>query len=184
MTDSAAFVPDLIRFEGAVSWLYRDVAGFPTVGVGFLVHDVDHVCTFPFYTQGRVSTRDEIVRDFHRVMALARDMPAARYRAPNEPRVELRDAEINVMTADKLAREYMPDIVRMFPAFEDFPFPAQQAVVDWIWNCGVSAMRNTEHLRPAIERQDWKAAAAACHRSTCRQERNDWCRDKFLEAAS
>lgn len=183
MTDASKFVPDLIRWEGALPWMYRDVAGFPTVGCGFLIHDVDHVCTFPFYTQGRVSTRDEIVRDFHRVMALAKGMPTARYRAPNEPRVELRDAEINSMTADKLSREYLPGIVRMFPAFEDFPFPAQQAVVDWCWNAGVAAMRNTQHLRPAIERRDWKAAAAACHRKTCREERNDWCRDKFLEAA-
>ncbi len=183
MIDAAQFVTDLIRWEGAVPWMYRDVAGFPTVGIGFLIHDVDHVCTFPFYTQGRAATIDEIVRDFYRVMALAKGMPAPRYRAPNEPRVELRDADIANLTADKLAREYMPGIVRMFPAFDEFPFAAQQAIVDFCWNAGVAAMRNTEHLRPAIERRDWKAAAEACHRKTCRDDRNDWTRDKFLEAA-
>jgi GH24 family phage-related lysozyme (muramidase) len=180
----AAFVPDLVRFEGATKFLYRDNLGYATVGIGNLVHDAGEAARLPFQVDGaRPATAKEIGDEFLRVIGMNRGMVASAYRAIAPPRVELTDDGVHGLVVSRLRDEFVPGLSRMFIAFDSFPAPAQSATLDWVFNCGLGAMRATVHLRPAIASQDWAAAAAACHRSTCRDDRNSWCRDQFLAAA-
>ena len=178
------FVPDLVRWEGVVPWTYRDTLGYATCGLGFLVHDESHACTFPFVTQGRPSSHAEIIADFYRVMALAKGMPASKYRAPNEPRVELTGDGVRDLAVSRLKHEFMPGLARLFIGFDELPRPAQSALVDMAWNLGISGLAQFSHLRDAVARQDWNAAAASCHVKTSRDDRNAWRSEMFKEAAA
>jgi GH24 family phage-related lysozyme (muramidase) len=184
MTDASQFVADLIRFEGSVPHMYRDTLGYVTVGVGNLVHDGLDAVSLPFLVDGaRPATPKEIGDDFLRVIALAKGMPASKYRAPNPPRVELSQASIDSLLTNRLEREFLPGIRRLLPDFDGYPAPAQSALVDIAFNCGVSGLSTFSHLLEACRKRQWLSAAHSCHRKTSREERNQWCQERFEEAA-
>jgi GH24 family phage-related lysozyme (muramidase) len=182
----AAYVPDLVRFEGSVGWMYRDVAGYVTVGIGNLIHDADDAMKFPFVVvngHGRAATSAEINADFGRVIALARGMMAKAYRAPSGMEIELTDEAIRELAIGRLRSEFLPGLSRLCKGFETFPAPARAALVDLSWNLGLRGLETFGHMLAAVDRRDWAAAAEHCHRRTSRPERNDWCRAKFFEAS-
>ena len=185
MTDEQLhdFVPDLVRFEGATTWMYRDTLGYVTVGIGNLVHDATEAGMLPFYVDGREATTGETQQDFLRVISLPKGMPAKFYRAPGPPRVELTNEGVSNLAVSRLKHEFMPGLARLFIGFDDLPRPAQSALVDLAWNLGISGLAQFSHLRDAVARQDWNAAAASCHVKTSRDERNDWRAAMFRSAA-
>lgn len=184
MTDASKFLADLIRFEGSVSHMYRDTLGYVTVGVGNLVHDGLDAVSLPFLVDGdRRATPKEIGDDFLRVIALAKGMAASQYRAPHGPRVELSQASIDELLRHRLDREFLPGIHRLLADFDGYPAPAQSALVDIAFNCGVSGLSTFHHLLEACRKRQWSAAADSCHRKTSRVERNQWTAAKFLDAA-
>lgn len=185
MTDDqlAAFVPALVRWEGSVPWMYRDVLGYVTTAIGYLVHDATEAAKLPFQVDGRPATAKEIGDDFLRVIALGRGMPAHAYRAYGPPHVELSDAAITALAIGRLRHEFIPGLQRLCPGFDGFPAPAQSALVDMAWNLGVRGLEKFGQVLAAVDRRVWRAAAEHCHRRTSRDERNAWCRAQFLAAA-
>ena len=183
MTDDQlrAFIPDLVRWEGETTWMYRDVLGYVTVGIGELVHDAVHAASFPFEVDGRRATEKEIGDEFLRVIAMPKGLPADRYRS-DETRVELPASVVSDLALARLRDEFLPGLVRLLPAFETFPGPAQSALVDLAWNLGLRGLEKFGHLLGAVDRRDWAAAADECHRRGVRDERNAWCRGRFLAA--
>jgi len=177
------FVPDLVRWEGAISHMYRDQLGYITVAIGYLLHDPDEAAGLPFEVGGeRLATRAEIQADFLRVIALAKGMPAAKYRASGPPRVELSDASVASLTIGRLRTEFMPGLSRLFIGFEELPHGPQRALVDMAYNLGIGGLAQFGHLRAAVKARDWAGAAASCHVRTSREERNQWRAAKLLEA--
>lgn len=185
MTDPTRFLPGLLRREGAVSWLYRDVLGYATIGVGNLVHDADEACGLPLYnvSADRPATEAEIRTEFQRVMSCQRGLRAAAYRTLKGPHIELSAAEIERLALHRLTTEFLPGVARILPAFETLPAPAQEAIVDMAWNLGVVGLERFGHLLRAIDLGDWAEAARQCHRATCREERNAWTAAQFTAAA-
>jgi len=184
MTDSSRFIDDLVRFEGAIPWMYRDTLGYVTVGVGNLVHDGLDAASLRFMVDGeRLATPKEIGDDFLRVIAMSKGLPAGAYRSPGSPRIELPIAAVDELLRNRLDREFLPGIHRLLPDFDSYPAPAQSALVDIAFNCGVSGLSTFSHLLEACRKQQWATAADSCHRKTSRPERNQWAHDKFLEAA-
>lgn len=179
----AAFVPDLVRWEGATTWMYRDTLGYVTVGIGNLVHDSDEAIRLPFKVDGRDAMPEEIQRDFIRVIGCNRGMPAASYRLVGALRVELTNEGVRDLAVSRLKHEFMPGLSRLFIGFDDLPRPAQSALVDMAWNLGISGLAQFSHLRDAVARQDWNAAAASCHVKTSRPDRNEWRAEMFRSAA-
>ena len=197
MTDERlrVFVPDLVRWEGALRWMYRDSLGYVTVAIGYLLHDADEAAGLPFEVDGeRLASRAEIVADFHRVIALAKGMPAAKYRAPDSPRVELSDGSVTWLTTGRLQSEFIPGLTRLFVGFEDLPAPAQSSLVDLAWNLGIRGLAQFGHLREAVAQRRWARppgdrspgpfASESCHVKTSREDRNQWRAAKFLEASA
>lgn len=183
LIDPRRFVPDLILFEGCIPWMYRDTLGYVTCAVGYLVHDAREAADLPFRVDGRAATAKEVGDDFMRVIALARGMKAAAYKAPSDPLVHLTDAACIDLTTMRLEHEFLPGIRRLLPELDRYPEAAQAALVDIAFNCGVHGLGQFSHLLAACRTKDWRAAAASCHRKTSREERNQWTESKFLEAA-
>ena len=197
MVDSVRFIPELLKWEGATTWIYRDVVGYATVAVGNLLHDADDACALPFFnvTEGRAATTEEIRREFVRVMSCQRGQRASAYRATKlTPRIELSDGYVAILVRQRLEKEFLPGLRKMCPGFDAFPEPAQACLVDLAYNLGIGRPATADHkatgltafgdLRAACNRGDWETAARECHVSTSRPERNAWRAERLRAAAN
>ncbi len=194
MTDSVKFLPDILRWEDAVPHMYRDILGWATIGIGFLVRDADEALDLPLFnvTEGRPATPAEKTREFQRVMSCARGMRASGYRALKGPRLEMLPADIETRALKRLATEFLPGIRKLLPGFDAFPEAAQACLVDMAWNLGIGRPASPDHkatglhgfpsLLAASNRGDWAEAAQHCHVATSRDERNAWRAMTFLDA--
>ena len=70
-----------------------------------------------------------------------------------------------------------------FAGYDNYPEPARRALLDMIYNLGLDGLKQFAKLKKAVEAGNWQAAAAECVRKGPSKERNDWTRDRFLQAA-
>lgn len=82
-------------------------------------------------------------------------------------------------------QDSMNEVSIIFPDFSNYPIPAQQVLVEMNFNMGAGQFseKNWPRLFESIRNEDWATAATECHRFQLQEERNNWARDKFLEAA-
>ena len=192
-------VTDLEQFEGRVAFMYNDTATPPnrTIGVGCLLKDAAVACLLPFrnVTAGRSATRDEIAADFARVQSLRGGQAARFYQAqPGTPALELGDDDITALAISKLRDEFLPGLAGMCPGFDNFPEPAQSALVDMAWNLGIgtpatptrrgTGLHGFPSLIAACNGGDWSTAARQSHVATSRDNRNAWRAAQFTAASS
>lgn len=178
------FIDDIKHWEGSVPWLYLDVRGFPTVGVGNLLPNASAAMALPFVMRFGVDTKPafshEINADYARVSRMAMGLPARSYRVPSSPILLAED--IDALLTKRLTDEFLPGLEKLFHGFASFPEPAQSALVDLVFNLGVGGLGKFHRLADAVERRNWSACAAECNRRTSRDERNKWTREKFTAA--
>ena len=179
---------DLSANEGRINHLYLDTKGLVTVGVGTMLPNVAAAQALRFVvrsTQAAASAK-EIETDFNAVLAMTASQLAAKYRPStlldmSEDQIDtLLDSEITTREAGLRVQ---------FKDYDTYPAGARRALIDMVFNLGMgSAAKNTgllafKTMKTAIEADDWKKAAAACHRKGPSEERNNWTRDRFLESA-
>jgi GH24 family phage-related lysozyme (muramidase) len=198
VTDARYFLPNLIRWEGSVAWMYRDSAaeGNVTTGIGCLIPSSAAALALPwmiFTPAGPINASVfDVTTDRARVLRLAPGMVAAAYRAPSS--VELLQTDIEALAVRRLEKEFFPGLRELCPGFDAFPEPAQSAMVDMIYNLGEGSdstpVRRATGLRgfPTMIRYAnegrWADCALECHRKPpTRDERNDWTRAQFLAAS-
>jgi GH24 family phage-related lysozyme (muramidase) len=88
-----------------------------------------------------------------------------------------------VLVMRRLDRELLPALRRLFVRFDDYPLPAQRALVEMAYNLGVGGLRRFSRLIAACSRADFAAAAEQCHRRTTGVARNLATRALFRKAA-
>lgn len=173
-------IAQLIHFEGSVRWMYLDTRGLVTCGVGEMLSNPAAACQLPFQAASGMAGSDEIVADFQRVKALQPGLSPSAYYV---------DSSLTLMAADiaEILRKHLvyfdSALTQFYPGYLDFPEPIKLALLDLIFNLGVSKLEKTyPTFNAAVKRQDWAAAAAQCHRNGPSQERNDWTKQQFLNA--
>lgn len=152
--------------EGRYSYLYRDVRGLVTTGVGNLCDPVGLAISLPWqHPDGTPATADEIAADWHRVKALPAGMVAWRY-AGSRPLVLSDEAIDSLVTSTLNANARI--LAAFFPDFATFPPPAQQALLSLAWACGAGSERpgvtspEWPRLQAAVRRRAWLEAADQC----------------------
>jgi GH24 family phage-related lysozyme (muramidase) len=176
-------VADLLRWEGSSGTLYLDTMGLVTVGVGNYLRSVADACRLPFQhvKAGRKATAPEIERAYQAVAAMRPGMAPTAYL--RDPELRLLPDAIDELLSRRLEIEFLPGLVRQFQTFEDFPAPAQRALVDMAYGLGLAGLAKFVHLMAAVRSRDWLQAAQECNRRTARDERNAWTKARFKEAA-
>jgi len=185
MTDLNQLLEDLIRHEGLFPHGYRDSTdhGWFTVGVGNMVPSDAACAQLPWLRpDGRQASPAEARACYAAVMAMPPALVAHSYAKASGLR--LSDDVCRDLCISRLQREFLPGLRRLFVGFDAYPAPAVRALVDMIYNLGEGTLSGFPNLRAACARGAWKRAAVESHRSTCRPSRNDWTRDRFLEAAA
>jgi GH24 family phage-related lysozyme (muramidase) len=182
--DIRALCRELTRWEGSCRHMYVDTRGYVTTGVGNLLRDANAAAALPWVHRatGKPASAEEIRAAFRDVATLGAGHKAGFYERASD--LVLPQAKIEQLAASRLENEFLPGLRRLCPHFDDYPLPAQRALVDMAYNLGLGGLGKFPILLAACERGDFAAAAEACNRRSSRQERNDATRALFLEAAS
>jgi GH24 family phage-related lysozyme (muramidase) len=183
------YFDDLSAHEGCTTWLYCDVRGFVTIGIGNMLPDEESCGELPFYFGTNppppalpvtVTNLDKRAAWVRVRRAFDRTKSAAYYRQFSALR--LTEDFVRLLACQRLEREFLPGIARLCPQFATFPLSARRALVDMAYNLGCAGLGMFPHMLAACNAGDWEMAANQCHRSTCRESRNAWTAQMFIDA--
>jgi GH24 family phage-related lysozyme (muramidase) len=158
-------------FEGLVPFMYLDIKGLVTVGVGNLIDPLELALELPFQwkdkpgitTPGDLATPGQIVEEWNR---LKNDVSLAQkgHRAC-EPitNLELHDEALNALIERRLAgNEKFLKRQKAFLEFENWPADAQLGLLSMAWAMGPGGPVNFRKFSAACERLDFVNAALEC----------------------
>lgn len=169
--------------EGCTNWLYCDSRGFPTTGIGNLVASADAAVLLPWHHLGSgLDATDEDKRAGWKTVvdAFIKGRSATAYRSMTTLR--LTAEYVYQLAATRIEREFVPGIRRLCHDFDEWPEPAQMAIVDMAYNLGLHGLSHFVNFLGACQARDWATAARECHRATCRESRNEWTKRMFEDA--
>ena len=131
-----AFVAFTSKFEGVVRWMYLDIKGLVTVGIGNLCDPVGIALGLPFVHDGDYpASRDEIALAWHTVKD-RQDLARLGHRACEHlTTIRLTPEGINQVVNDKL-QENWGFLAKRFPDIEDWPADAQLGILSMAWAAG------------------------------------------------
>jgi GH24 family phage-related lysozyme (muramidase) len=174
----------LRKYEGVVNFMYLDVAGLVTVGVGFLLADASAAGPLDFIRRdtGTPAADDEKRADWGAVHARPKAELAANYRPFTL--LDLPDAAIDLELTRRIDG-FVKNLQNRFPQFDEFPDTAQVGILDMVYSLGPAGLfRGFPRFCSAVDQQDWPACAREGLRGNVSQARNDQLQQLFLSAAA
>lgn len=151
-----------MEFEGYVHWMYLDVLGLVTTGVGNLIDSVPAAVALPFKDKaGNKASAAQISAEWTKLKAM-KELAKKGHRAC-EAVTELRltDADIDALVRQRLALNEA-HLVTVFPDWATWPADAQLAVHSMSWAMGPAFSPQWPKFTAACRARDWSAAAADC----------------------
>lgn len=172
----------LRRHEGVVNYMYLDVVGLVTTGVGFLLPDAAATEPLAFVRRdtGAPATDDEKRADWEAVHAQPKAELAAHYRPFTF--LDLPDSAIDRELTARIAG-FVRNLQSRFPQFEEFPDTAQIGIIDMVYSLGPAGLfRGFPKFCSAVDQQDWPACAREGVRGNVSPARNEELQQLFLAA--
>jgi GH24 family phage-related lysozyme (muramidase) len=169
-------------FEAFVGYLYLDSKGNVTAGYGHKLADANSAVGVHLKKNGKEAT-DKVKRDEWTTMkSQAVGHPASYYEQFTTLTFGETDAKSLLRTDLEGAAS---DLEVRFPSLDDYPDAAQDALLDMMFNIGLTRFTSAKWpgLFKAVQKKDWKTAAAESHRADVPDDRNDAIRDLFLSAS-
>ncbi len=187
-----SFIQFSAPFEGRLPYMYLDILGLVTTGVGNLIDSVAVARTLPWQVGdgGPAATPERVRAEWELVKSRQdlRNTPAERAFRPITT-LRLSDAAIDAMIMSKLtANEASLRNTTEFAGLDTWPADAQLALLSMAWAMGpaFAADGRWPSFRAAIAAGDWVAAAANCEINATGNPgvvpRNDANRQLFLNA--
>jgi hypothetical protein len=155
-------------FEGCVPYMYLDVKGLVTVGVGNLVDPVELAQALPFRfksrpgiaTPGALATKDQIAAEWAKLKGdpgVAHDAFTA---CDPLTELELTDDAMNSLILTRVTDN--ESFLKQQPWFKDFdtwPADAQLGLLSMAWAMGPDGPGQFPHFRAACQAMDFNTAA-------------------------
>jgi len=165
----AAFVPFTSPLEGVVPWMYQDVKGLVSTGIGNLIDPISLALPIPFVrADGRPATTSEIAAEWNRIKSQGPDAQGRtaaqlghRY-AKRIATLHLTQEGIDKLVSDKLL-EMDRSLAARFAEYPSWPADAQLATLSMAWANG-PAFRYPR-LASALRSRDFGTAADECRMS-------------------
>lgn len=150
-------------FEGRVQWMYLDIKGLVTTGVGNLIDPVEYAVTLPWRVRvsGWPASEAQIRAEWSHIKAqtdLARMGAVAAGRVAT---LVLTDDDIDALVLAKLDSNH-ETLRRRFPEIDQWPLEAQIAVHSMAWAMGPGFPRTWPRFSAACDVKNWASAAAEC----------------------
>ncbi|MGA3024594.1 MAG: hypothetical protein ABSF98_07485 [Bryobacteraceae bacterium] len=153
-------------FEGVVPWMYLDVKGLVTVGVGNLIDPVELAVQLPFRFRAEphvAASPGQIAEEWQKIKSNSA-LAKAGWRAC-EPltRLGLDDAAIDALIAARLTgNEASLRKKESFREFDAWPADAQLGLLSMAWALGPGGPPGFARFAAACRNLDFAAAAANC----------------------
>jgi len=166
MRDSVKNIfPDFSKnFEGYVHWMYLDVKGLITIGIGNLIDPVSLAVYLPFTKKdGTPASKAEIKAEWEQLKARTELAKLGHKAAMKYCSLRLSDEAIANLVRTKLEQNEAYLIKHHFPEFNDWPADAQLAVLSMAWALGSNFPATWKILKAACIAKNWKLAALNCH---------------------
>jgi hypothetical protein len=159
------------QFEGCVPYMYLDIKGLVTVGIGNLVDPVEAAQALPFQFKnqpgiaapGSAATADQIAAEW----ATLKNDPSLASRgftacAPIT-QLELSNDSINTLVLTKLSQnESFLKRQQWFSNFDTWPADAQMGLLSMAWAMGPAGPGEFPNFRAACQNLQFSVAAAQC----------------------
>lgn len=162
----AAFLPFTIPLEGVVKWLYPDVKGLVSIGIGNLVDPIGLALALPMVRpDGSPATSDEIAAEWHLVKTYPDAARLGHLSVEHVTQLRLTDEGLQQVVWGKLDQMEAYLQKRFAPTndsvgYEDWPADAQLGTLSMAWACG-PAFRFPK-LEAALRQMDFRTAAVEC----------------------
>ncbi|MBQ4863734.1 hypothetical protein J8L98_18795 [Pseudoalteromonas sp. MMG013] len=182
------FIANLKQFEGQINHLYLDSRGNPTIGIGFMMANIQQFCALTLYTQQHeLATKAQKKAEYNRISTLPTGYKAAWY--GTHCQLHLSDPQCEAILQKHLT-QFEQELSAIFSKkngynrpFKALPQPVKYALLDMAFNLGSHHLgQYWPKLHNAIKQQDWHYAAQECHRKHIQKARNDATAQLFLAA--
>jgi len=173
----------LEEYEGFIEHIYRDSKGLATVAVGHMMPNVQAAQQLTFYTaKGGRATPAEIKVDYDAVMKQPANRLASFYKRFTVLKIKRTDADT---LTNKHIDSFHKELKRIYLDFDKFPSDAKLALMDLIFNVGMTNLKNKwPTMNAAIKAKDWaKAAANSNRKAPISAARNKYVKDLFIKAS-
>ncbi len=163
MRDSvrAAFVEFTAKFEGVVPWMYVDVKGLVSIGIGNLIDPIQMAMVLPFVRlDGSPADRAEIAAEWLRIKNYPDAAKLGHRAVEHVAHLRLTAAGVQDLVARELAR-MDAQLAGRFARYPDWPADAQLGTLSMAWACGPAF--HFPKLAAALNAGDFSAAALECH---------------------
>lgn len=173
----------LKQWEGVCEWMYLDVVGLVTTGIGNLLKTPDAACELPWLLpDGSPAEEADIRRGWADVKGSKPGKRASAYKLVCGLR--LAEEDVQALVEQRLENEFLPGLRKLVPGFEDYPEPARECLVDLAYNLGLRGLGKFTTFLAAVRSRSYLAAARSCSVKTSRPERNAWRKAKMEECAA
>lgn len=158
-------------FEGAIPYMYLDVLGLVTVGVGNLIDPVTVATSLPFrfkqkpgiQTPGALATPEQIAEEWQKLKGDTSLAHKGHLTCAPITDLELDSTAIDGVIAERLARnESFLKRQKPFKDFDNWPADGQLALLSMCWAMGPGGALNFHQFCSSCAKMDFKAAAAEC----------------------
>lgn len=172
--------------EGSIRWMYLDILGKVTTGVGFLIDSAKDAQALLF-TQGddgdRASAAD-IAAEWQKVKADQAGAKAGHRYFKDRTRLRLSEEDIDELFSTKVDTfEAALKKNAAFAAFDEWPADAQLGLLGMAWALGTGFAAKFPAFAAACARRDFDKAAAESHISNGTPKRNAAHEKLFRNAA-
>lgn len=160
---TAIFPSFSTKFEGRVQWMYLDVKGLVTIGIGNLIDPLTLAQSLPFVHEGTQTkaTHAEIAIGWNAVKRRqALRLRSYRVFARLSP-LRLPDAAIDTLVTQQLERN-VALLNAAFPAFETWPADAQLGLASMAWAMGAGFHVRWPRFTAACRALDFETASQEC----------------------
>jgi GH24 family phage-related lysozyme (muramidase) len=189
LDNSVVFKPeDAVKYlrehEGVVSYMYLDVVGLVTIGVGFMLPSPDAAEALNLVCRDTraPASAEQKRQDWESVHTQAKAKLAAAYKPFTK--LDLPDSEIDSELAKRL-NDFTKNLNNRFPEFTAFPATVQIGLLDMIYSLGPRGLyHGYPKLCAAAETLDWKTCAEQSSRGNVSGKRDADLKQLFLDAAS
>jgi GH24 family phage-related lysozyme (muramidase) len=150
-------------FEGSIHYMYLDVKGLVTVGVGNLIDPVEFAIalSFRFKATGVPASKEQIATEWRKLKndpILAKKGHLACAALTD---LELNDDTIGALIARRLmGNENLLKLQPSFKELETWPADAQLALLSMAWAMGPDGFSRFHRFRAACQKLDFNTAAA------------------------
>jgi hypothetical protein len=170
----SAFTTFSAQFEGRVAFMYLDVKGLVTVGVGNLVDPVTLAQALPFRFKNRPgianpgspASPDQIATEWQTLKNNPNLGVKGFHACDPITQLELSGDAIDALILDRLTKnEGFLKRQLWFQGFDTWPADAQLGLLSMSWAMGPAGPGNFPNFRMSCQKLDFKSAAVECKMS-------------------